>query len=108
MVCDPVRMRVMRSSNDPARASAGQRADGVGLEYTLRAVTCVVSKPRMSGGDLILMPESAEDLFSADPILSEIDLRCPAAGRAAPGLGNLGPRPASRAVVIPRTRKHDP
>ena len=31
----------------------------------------------MSGGDLVLVCESAEDLFSADPVLGEVDLRWP-------------------------------
>jgi len=53
-------------------------ADPVGLEYTIRAVNCVSSKqPGMSGGDQVLVREPAENLFSADRILSEIDLRWP-------------------------------
>jgi hypothetical protein len=31
----------------------------------------------MSGGDLVLVRESAEDLFPADPVLGEVDLRWP-------------------------------
>jgi hypothetical protein len=31
-----------------------------------------------SGGDLVLVRESAENLFSADPVLGEVDLRWPA------------------------------
>jgi hypothetical protein len=27
----------------------------------------------LSGGDLVLVDESAEDLFSADPVLGEVD-----------------------------------
>ena len=33
------------------------------------------SSVRLSGGDLILVRESAEDLFPADPVLGEVDLR---------------------------------
>lgn len=31
----------------------------------------------LSGGDLVLVRESAGDLFSADPVLGEVDLRWP-------------------------------
>src|SRR5216683_8230730 len=34
----------------------------------------------MSGGDLVLVRESAEDLFSADPVVGEVDFRWPGAG----------------------------
>src|ERR1022692_4279380 len=34
----------------------------------------------MSGGDLVFVYESAEDLFSADPVLGEVDLRWPGVG----------------------------
>ena len=34
----------------------------------------------LSGGDLVLVRESADDLFSADPVLGEVDLRWPGAG----------------------------
>src|SRR5205823_4599607 len=50
----------------------------VRLEYTTRAVTCVSGdglKP--SGGGPVFVGESAEYLFSADPVLGEIDLRWP-------------------------------
>ena len=41
-------------------------------------MTCVFSLiPRLSGGDLVLVRESAEDLFSADPVLGEVDLLWP-------------------------------
>jgi hypothetical protein len=33
----------------------------------------------MSGGDLILVRESAEDLFPADPVVGEVDFRWPSA-----------------------------
>jgi len=45
----------------------------VGLEYTIVVVTCEYSG--VSGGDLVLVGESAEDLFSADPVIFEVDLR---------------------------------
>ena len=31
----------------------------------------------LSGGDLVFVRESAEDLFSADPVPGEVDLRWP-------------------------------
>jgi hypothetical protein len=31
--------------------------------------------PELSGGDLVLGREAAEDLSSADPVLGEVDLR---------------------------------
>jgi hypothetical protein len=31
----------------------------------------------LSGGDLVFVGESAEDLFPADPVLGEVDLRWP-------------------------------
>lgn len=52
----------------------------VGLEYTIRAVTCVFCELLgLSGGDLILVGEPAEDLFSTYPVLGEVDLRWPRA-----------------------------
>src|SRR5207247_4497035 len=33
----------------------------------------------LSGGDLVLVRETAEDLFPADPVLGEVDLRWPGA-----------------------------
>jgi hypothetical protein len=51
---------------------------------------------RASGGDLVLVRKSAEDLFSADPVLGEVDLRWPgvspsgcelAEGTVGPGCG---------------------
>ena len=51
---------------------------GVGLEYTIMAVTCsLCSSLELSGGDLVLVREPAEDLFPADPMLGEVDLRRP-------------------------------
>ena len=34
-----------------------------------------MAPPGLSGGDLVLARESAEDLFSSDPVLGEVDLR---------------------------------
>jgi hypothetical protein len=72
-------MRARRSPDESqgrsgAEAAAGRAPDPVGLEYTVRVVTCVFSFiPRLSGGDLVLVRESAEDLFSADLVLGQID-----------------------------------
>ncbi|HCU96484.1 MAG TPA: hypothetical protein DHU96_28705 [Actinobacteria bacterium] len=42
------------------------------------AVTCFFSQQGgSSGGDLVFVREPAEDLFSADPVLGEVDLRWP-------------------------------
>ena len=51
----------------------------MGLENTIVEVTCspCCCSVRLSGGDLVLVRESAEDLFSADPVLGEVDLRWP-------------------------------
>src|SRR6266516_1398321 len=35
------------------------------------------SSVRLSGGDLVLVRESAEDLFPSDPVLGEVDLQRP-------------------------------
>ena len=35
------------------------------------------SNARLSSGDLVLVREAAEDLFSAEPVLGEVDLRWP-------------------------------
>ncbi len=43
-------------------------------------VTCFFwQRGGASGGDLVLVRESAEDLFSVDPVLGEVDLRWPGA-----------------------------
>ena len=50
----------------------------VGLEYTTVAVTCFFSQHvGPSDSDLVLVRESAEDLFSADPVPGQVDLRRP-------------------------------
>src|SRR5260370_4075186 len=48
----------------------------VGLEYTITAVACGFTLHRgLSRGDVVFARESAEDLFSADLVLGEVDLR---------------------------------
>jgi hypothetical protein len=48
----------------------------VGLEYSIVAVACVFSLYRgLSDGDMVLVRESAQDLFSADPVLGDVDFR---------------------------------
>jgi hypothetical protein len=84
----------------PVVDTAAALGELVGLEYTIVAVTSSLLLAawgcQASGGDLVLIRKSAEDLFSADPVLAEVDLRWPgvrlsrrsAAGiRLAPGAG---------------------
>ena len=52
----------------------------------------------MSGGDLVFVYESAEDLFSADPVLGEVDVRWPGVGLSRCELPKGAVRPA-RVVV---------
>ena len=52
----------------------------------------------MSGGDLVLVRESAGDLFPADPVLSEIDLRWPGVSLSRCELAEGTVRPAG--VVV--------
>ena len=47
----------------------------------------------MSGSDLVLVRESAEDLFPADPVLGEVDLRWPGAGLSGCELAEGAVRP---------------
>jgi hypothetical protein len=54
----------------------------------------------MSGGDLVLVRESAEDLFSADPVLGEVDLRWPGVSLGRGELAEGTVRPG--AVVMPQ------
>jgi hypothetical protein len=50
--------------------------DPVGLEHTTMAVTCFsLAQGGLSGGDLVFVCESAEDLLAADPVPGEVDLR---------------------------------
>jgi len=45
----------------------------VGLAYTIAAATCYFSQHvRPLGGDLVLVRESAEELFAADPVLGRV------------------------------------
>jgi hypothetical protein len=60
------------------RGAEGRVPHPVGLEYTIVAVTCLFSWRRgLSGGDLVFVCEPAEDLFAADPVVGEVDLRWP-------------------------------
>src|ERR1039457_5313991 len=54
----------------------------------------------MSGGDLVLVREPAENLFSADPVLSEIDLRWPGVSLSQRELAKATVRPGG--VVMPQ------
>ena len=60
----------------------------------------------MSGADLVLVCKSAEDLFSADPVLGEIDLRWPAAGLSRCKLAEGTVRPGG--VVVPKVLGQHP
>ncbi len=67
----------------------------MGLEYTIVAVTCFFShQGGGSGGDLVFVRESVEDLFPADPVLGEVDLRWPG--------GSLSRRELVQGTVRPR------
>ena len=59
----------------------------------------------MSGGDLVLVCKSAEDLFSADPVVGEIDLRWSAAGLSRCKLAKGSVRPGG-VVVRKVLRQH--
>ena len=59
----------------------------------------------MSGDDLVLVCKSAEDLFSADPVLGEIDLRWSAAGLSRCKLAKGTVRPGG-VVVRKVLRQH--
>src|ERR1017187_5377663 len=54
----------------------------------------------MSGGDLVFVYESAEDLFPADPVLGEVDLRWPGVGLSRCELAEGTVRPGG--VVMPQ------
>ena len=60
----------------------------------------------MSGGDLVLVRESAEDLFPAYLVLGEVDLRWPAAGLSRCELAEGTVRPG--AVVMPQVLGQHP
>jgi hypothetical protein len=60
-------------SSSAANTETPRSSDPVGLEYTIVAgdlLSCC-SRVELSGGDLVLADEPAEDLFSADPVLGE-------------------------------------
>src|ERR1019366_5341336 len=54
----------------------------------------------LSGGDLVLVRESAEDLFPADPVLGEVGLRWPGVGLSRWKLAEGAVRPGG--VVMPQ------
>jgi hypothetical protein len=53
----------------------------------------------LSGGDLVLVRESGEALFSADPVPGEVDLRWPAVGMSGCERAKGAARPGSGAVL---------
>src|ERR1039457_1726050 len=53
----------------------------------------------MSGSDLVLVRESAEDLFPADPVLGEVDLRWPGAGLCGCELAEGAVRPGGAVML---------
>ena len=82
-------------------------AEPVGLEYTIVAVTCVFwYQLELSGGDLVLVRKPAEDLLSADPVLSEVDLRWSGAGLSGCELAEGTVRPGG--VVMPQVLGQHP
>src|ERR1035437_7990357 len=76
--------RIVLRWRRPASGGRDEEADGlgvleaVGLEYRTTAVSrdCSLWR-RLLCGDLVFAGESAEDLFSPDPVLGEVDLRWP-------------------------------
>ena len=53
----------------------------------------------MSGGDLVFVYESAEDLFPVDPVLGEVDLRRPGASLSGCELAEGTVRPGGVVVA---------
>ena len=53
----------------------------------------------MSGGDLVFVCESAEDLFPADPVLGEVDLRWPGVSLSRCELAEGAVRPGGVVVL---------
>jgi hypothetical protein len=53
----------------------------------------------MSGGDLVLVRESAEDLLPADPVLGEVDLRWPGVSLSGCELAEGAVRPGGVVVL---------
>jgi hypothetical protein len=81
--------------------------DLVGLEYTIVAVTCVFwYQLKLSGSDLVFARKPAEDLLSADPVLSEVDLRWSGAGLSGCELAEGTVRPGG--VVMPQVLGQHP
>src|ERR1035441_5054364 len=78
-------------TKDTCRARIHDR--GGDLRLLVTAWSCQV-------GDLVLVCESAEDLFSADPVLSQVDLRWPGVGLSGCELAEGTVRPG--AVVMPK------
>src|SRR6266571_580615 len=60
----------------------------------------------MSGGDLVLVRESAEDLFPADQVVGEVDFRWPGAGLSRCELAEGTVRPGG--VVVPQVPGQHP
>jgi len=70
-------------------------------------VTCpLLVAAWVSGGDLVLVRESAEDLFSADPVLGEVDLRWPGVSLSGRKLAEGTVRPGC--VVVPQVLSQHP
>lgn len=92
------------SGQIPMSVHSGARgtADPVGLEYTIVAATCFFSQHvRPLGSDLVLVRESAEDLFAADPVLGKVDwLRRPGVSLSRRELAEGTVRPSC--VVVPQ------
>jgi hypothetical protein len=66
----------------------------------IEVVTCVSRNSKgLSGGDLVFVRESAEDLFPADLVLGEVDFRWPGAGLSRCELAEGTVRPGG--VVVP-------
>jgi hypothetical protein len=75
--------------------------DLVGLGYAIVPVTCFFSqRGGASGGDPVLVRESAEDLFSADRVLGEVDLQRPGVSLSGCELAEGTVRPGG--VVMPQ------
>ena len=68
-------VRAVAWSDDGKSGLEELAAEPVGLEYPIVAVTCslLVASARPSDSDLVLVRESAEDLFPADPVIGEVD-----------------------------------
>ena len=80
------------------------RHEVVGLGYMITAVTCEFLWHRRvcQNGDLVLARESAEDLFSPDPVLGEVESRWPGVSLVRCELAEGAVRPGG--VVATRCR----